>query len=77
MIASIMPSRLSDLVGRAMIDPEFLAELQRTPDDVLARYELTDTERTAVRSALDRLADTSPRERALALRTALIRRLAT
>jgi hypothetical protein len=72
-----MPARLPELVGRAMIDPEFLAELQRAPDDVLARYDLTDTERTAIRSALDRLSSTSPRERTLALRTALLRRLAT
>jgi hypothetical protein len=77
MIAVTMPPRLPELVGRAMIDPEFLAELQRAPDDVLARYDLTDTERTAVRAALDRLSHTPPRERALALSTALLRRVAT
>jgi len=72
-----MPPRLPELVGRAMIDPEFLAELQRAPDDVLARYDLNDAERTAVRAALDHLSRTPPRERAQALRTALLRRVAT
>ena len=77
MIACTMPPRLPELVGRAMIDPDFLAELQRAPDDVLARYELTDAERTAVRSALDRLSHAPPGERARALGTALLRRVAT
>jgi hypothetical protein len=60
-----------------MIDPEFLAELQRTPDAVLARYELSEAEQTTVRAALDRLARTPPRERTEALRSALLRRVAT
>lgn len=72
-----MPLRMPELVGRAMIDPEFLVELQRAPDDVLGRYELTDAERTAVRAALDHLSRTPHPERALALRTALLRRVAT
>ncbi|HEY7648717.1 MAG TPA: hypothetical protein VID04_06890 [Methylomirabilota bacterium] len=72
-----MPPRLPELVGRAMIDAEFLAELRRAPDDVLARYDLTDAERTAVRSALDRLSHAPPGDQALALRTALLRRVAT
>ena len=60
-----------------MIDPDFLAELQRVPDDVLARYDLSDAERTAVRAALDHLSRTPHLERAQALRTALLRRVAT
>ena len=72
-----MPARLPELIGRAMIDPDFLAELQRAPDDVLARYELSDAERTAVRAALDRLSRTPSREHAEALRSALLRRVAT
>ncbi len=72
-----MPSRLPELVGRLMIDPEFLAEIQRTPDAVLGAYELSDEERTAVRQALDRLGDTPPGRRAHALRTVLLKRVAT
>jgi hypothetical protein len=72
-----MPPRLPELVGRLMIDPEFLAEIQRTPDAVLGQYELTEEERAAVRQALDRLGDTPPSRRAHALRTVLLKRVAT
>ena len=60
-----------------MVDPEFVAEAQRTPDAVLSQYELTDEERTAVRQALDRLGDTPANRRAHALRTVLLKRVAT
>ena len=60
-----------------MIDPDFLADLQRTPDSILAEYELTDDERATVRAALARLGEGSVSQRATALRTALIRRVAT
>jgi hypothetical protein len=60
-----------------MIDPEFLAEIQRTPDSVLGQYELSDEERAAVRQALERLGDTPPGRRAHALRTVLLKRVAT
>jgi len=72
-----MPPRLPELVGRLMMDPEFLAEIQRTPDTVLGQYELSDEERVAVRQALDRLGDTPPGRRANALRTVLLKRVAT
>lgn len=72
-----MPPRLPELVGRLMIDPEFLAEIQRTPDSVLGQYELSDEERAAVRQALERLGDTPPGRRAHALRTVLLKRVAT
>lgn len=77
MIPRVMPQRLPELVGRAMIDPDFLADLQRAPESVLARYELNEDERAAVRTALVRLAQTPPPQRAQALRTALLRRVAT
>jgi hypothetical protein len=60
-----------------MIDPEFLAEIQRTPESVLGQYELSDEERTAVRQAVERLSDTPPGRRAHALRTVLLKRVAT
>jgi hypothetical protein len=72
-----MPSRLPELVGRLMIDPDFLVEIQRTPEAVLRQYELSEDELTAVRQALDRLGDTPPSRRAHALRTVLLRRVAT
>ena len=72
-----MPPRLPELVGRLMIDPEFVAEILAAPDTVLAHYELTDDERTAVRQALDRMGDTPPSRRAHALRTVLLKRVST
>ena len=60
-----------------MVDPAFLAEIQRTPDAVLAQYELTDEERGAVRHAVERLGDTPTGHRAQALRTALLKRVST
>jgi hypothetical protein len=72
-----MPPRLPELVGRVMIDPEFLADLQRAPDSVLAQFELSDAERQTIDRALRRLADTPPGQRAAVLKTALLRRVAT
>jgi hypothetical protein len=69
--------RLPELVGRLMVDPEFLAEIQRVPEAVLDQYQLTDEERAAVRQAIERLADTPPPRRAHALRTVLLKRVAT
>ena len=60
-----------------MIDPDFLADLQRSPETVLAQYELNDDERTTVLGALARLAEAPVGERAQEFRIALIRRVAT
>jgi hypothetical protein len=72
-----MPQRLVELVGRAMVDPDFLADLQRSPETVLAQYELNDDERRTVLGALARLATAPVAQRAQEFRTALIRRVAT
>ena len=72
-----MAQRLPQLIGRAMIDPDFLADLQRSPETVLAQYELNDDARTTVLSALARLAKAPVGERAQEFRSALIRRVAT
>ena len=77
MIPRDMAQGLKDLIGRAMIDPDFLAELQRAPDALLAQYELNDDERAKIRQALARLASTPSHERRHAFRNALIRRVAT
>jgi len=73
---TMMP-RLPELIGRAMIDADFLAELQRAPEVILARYELNDDERATVLGALARLAATPAGQRVQVLSTALIRRVAT
>jgi hypothetical protein len=72
-----MAQGLRELVGRVMIDAAFLADLQRSPDVVLAQYDLTPAERGTVEQALARLARTPSHQRAHALRTALIQRVAT
>jgi hypothetical protein len=72
-----MPQGLRELVGRAMIDADFLADLQRAPEVVLAQYDLSDAERATVEQALARLARTPSHQRAHALRNALLQRLAT
>jgi hypothetical protein len=72
-----MPQRLPELIGRAMFDPDFLADLQKSPDVVLAQYELTADERSTVLGAIARLDKAPVRERAQAFRSALIRRVAT
>src|SRR5437867_4330430 len=72
-----MAQGLRELVGRVMIDPEFLAELQRAPEPLLAQYELSDAERAIVEQALARLARTPASERRRQFRNTLISRVAT
>jgi hypothetical protein len=72
-----MRQGLRELIGRAMIDPDFVAELQRSPDTVLAQFQLTPDEITAVRHALVHLATMPAHKRGRELHTALIRRVAT
>jgi hypothetical protein len=72
-----MSLRLPDLVGRAMIDPEFLLELRRSPDVVLARFVLSEEEAALVRRAVERL-DRSPSPQQIdELKSALLRRVST
>ena len=59
-----------------MIDPDFLEELRRAPEPVLAQYELTDDEGAAIRHALARLG-AAPAQHAYEFRNALLRRVAT
>ncbi|MBI4270658.1 MAG: hypothetical protein A3F92_02065 [Candidatus Rokubacteria bacterium RIFCSPLOWO2_12_FULL_71_22] len=72
-----MAQGLKELVGRVMIDPEFLVELQRSPDALLAQYQLTDDERAKIQQALDRLAKTPVDVHRHEFHNALIRRVAT
>jgi hypothetical protein len=72
-----MAQGLRELVGRVMIDPAFLAELQRAPEPLLAEYELSEAERATVQQALARLAKTPSNERRHEFRSSLISRVAT
>jgi hypothetical protein len=68
---------IRDLVGRAMIDKEFLAELVRDPPTILAGYELNGDERAAIMQAIGRTPSASDHERAQALQIVLMKRWAT
>ena len=68
---------IRDLVGRAMVDRGFLAELIRDPAAILARYDLEAEERAAIMQAIARTDQQSERERSQALQAALMKRWAT
>lgn len=68
---------LRELVGRVMIDPDFLQALVRDPHTVLAEYELSAEERTSVLQAIAKLMVTPQSQRARAFQTALVKRWAT
>lgn len=68
---------IRELVGRAMIDREFLAGLVRDPKTVLADYELSADERSAIMQAVGRTASASEKERTHALQIVLMKRWAT
>jgi hypothetical protein len=68
---------IRDLVGRAMIDREFLANLVREPALILAEFELSSEERAAIMHAVGKTGGTTERERARALQVVLMKRWAT
>ena len=68
---------IQDLVGRVMIDRDFLADLVRDPDGVLAGYELTAEERSVILLAVGRGDHASEQERAHALELVMLKRWAT
>jgi hypothetical protein len=68
---------IRELVGRLMIDPDFLAELVRAPETVLAQYSMSHEERAAVLQAVAKLGSTPPHQHARLLKTALVKRWAT
>ena len=68
---------IRDLVGRVMIDKQFLADLVRDPATVLAEYDLTAEERAVIIQAVGRNDHPSERERARALQNVLLKRWAT
>ncbi len=68
---------IRDLVGRAMIDRDFLADLVREPARVLAEFDLSAEERAAIMLAVGKTGNTTERERARALQVVLMKRWAT
>ena len=68
---------IRELVGRIMIDQDFLAELVRAPEAILAEYALSPEERTAVLEAVAKLGSTPASKRGPALQAALVKRWAT
>ena len=68
---------IQDLVGRVMLDREFLSRLARDPDTILAAYELTADERDVILQALGRGIHASDEELALDLQEAMLKRWAT
>ncbi len=68
---------IRDLVGRAMIDKKFFADLVRDPLTVLADYDLNAEEHAAIMQAVGRTGSASDRDRARALQIVLMKRWAT
>ena len=68
---------LRELVGRVMIDPDFLQALVRDPHTVLVDYELSAEERTSVLQAVAKLMVTPRSQQARTFQTALVKRWAT
>ncbi len=68
---------LKELVGRVMIDPDFLAALVRDPSTALTDYELSAEERALVLQAIAKLSLTPRSQQARAFQTALVKRWAT
>lgn len=68
---------LKELVGRVMIDPDFLQALMRDPYPLLADYELNEEERASVLQAIAKLMVTPQSQRARKFQTALVKRWAT
>lgn len=68
---------IRDLVGRAMIDRDFLADLVREPALILAEFDLSSEERAAIMQAVGKTGNSTERERARALQVVLMKRWAT
>ena len=68
---------IQELVGRAMIDRDFLADLVREPALMLADFDLSSEERAAIMQAVGKTGSTTEHERARALQVVLMKRWAT
>jgi hypothetical protein len=68
---------IRDLIGRAMIEKEFLSELVRDPETVLAGFDLDPEERDALMQAVARTGSGSAVERTRVFQSILMKRWAT
>lgn len=68
---------MQDLIGRLMIDKEFLAALVRDPAPILAQYELAAEERAAILEAATRAGQSPEPERVRSFQAGLMKRWAT
>ena len=68
---------IQELVGRAMIDPDFLAELLRAPEAVFAQYQLSQEEREALLRAVAKLGKSPSHQDVRTFQAALVKRWAT
>jgi len=69
--------KMRELIGRVMLDKEFLQELVRDPDTVLAQYDLEADERAALMQAVASSGKQSPGERVRELQVVMMKRWAT
>jgi hypothetical protein len=65
-----------DLVGRIMTDPDFLDDLLRAPEETLARFTLSDDERSTVIQAVGRAGQAPTPERLRAVKAVMMKRWA-
>lgn len=68
---------IQQLVGRVMIDPDFLNQLVRAPETVLAGYRLSREERAVILQAVQRLGLAPSSQQVRGLQAHLIKRWAT
>ena len=65
-----------DLVGRIMIDPDFLGELLRDPAAAMAEFTLSSDERDTVLQAVGRAGEAPTPERLRAVKAVMMKRWA-
>ena len=70
------PQGFRDLVGRIMIDPDFLGDLVRDPASVLAEFTLSADERNTVLQAVGRAGQAPTPERLPAVKAVMMKRWA-
>lgn len=70
------PQGFRDLVGRIMIDPDFLGDLLRDPVATLAEFTLSADERDTVLQAVGRAGEAPTPERLRAVKAVMMKRWA-
>ena len=70
------PQGFRGLIGRIMIDPDFLSELVRDPAAALAEFALSADERKTVLQAVGRVGEAPTPERLRAVKAVMMKRWA-